>query len=245
MFRLVLALGMMLVLAAPAQAQLREDMTVDTSAAVLAEMTRISERGIPPALLHNAQGIAIIPNVIKAGFVLGGRFGRGVVLVRDSATGTWSNPVFLTIGGGSFGAQIGAQSTDLVLIFRNRRSVDSFLMNRGKITLGADAGVAAGPVGRRFEAGTDVRLASEILSYSRSRGLFAGVSLEGAGLSLDWKSNIAYYGGVMRPADILTNPNLAAPASAGRLRNMLADLTGAPRSAAPKEEEPRQGAARP
>lgn len=221
---------LLLALAAPARAQLREDVTVDTAVAVMVEMTQIPEDGIPPALLRGAQGIAIIPNVIKAGFVFGGRFGRGVVLVRDAATGAWSHPVFLTVGGGSVGAQIGAQATDLILIFRNRRGVDSFLMNRGKFTLGADAGVAAGPLGRQYEAGTDAKLAAEIYSYSRSRGLFAGVSLEGAVLALDWKANVAYYGEVMGPAEILNRPELPAPPSAWRLQNFLADLTGAPKT---------------
>jgi lipid-binding SYLF domain-containing protein len=229
--RPALLLALLLAVPAPAQAQLREDVTVDTSTAVLAELTQDPEDGIPSALLRGAQGIAIIPNVIKAGFVVGGRYGRGVVLVREPNTGAWSHPVFLTIGGGSVGAQIGAQASDLVLVFRNRRGVDSFLMNRGKFTLGADAGVAAGPVGRQFEAGTDAKLAAEIYSYSRSRGLFAGVSLEGAVLALDWKANVAYYGEVMGPAEILNRPDLPAPASAWRLRNLLADLTGAPKTA--------------
>ena len=153
-----IVLALLLALAVPAQAQLREDITVDTATAVLAQMTEFAERGIPPELLQRTQGIAIIPNVFKAGFLVGGRFGRGVVLVRDPSTGVWSPPVFLTLGGGSIGAQIGAQATDVVLVFRNRRGVDSFLMNRGKFTLGADASVAAGPVGRGFEAGTDAKL---------------------------------------------------------------------------------------
>jgi lipid-binding SYLF domain-containing protein len=234
----VVALALVLPAAIPAQAQLREDITVDRATAVLTEMAGGRDEAIPPSLLRGAQGIAIIPNVFKAGFIVGGRFGRGVVLGRDAATGEWSPPVFLTLGGGSFGAQIGAQGTDLILVFRNRRGVESFLMNRGKFTLGADAGVAAGPVGRRFEAGTDARLAAEILSYSRSRGLFAGVSLEGAALALDWRANVLYYGEVRGPAEILNNPELPTPASAARLRSVLSDLTGAPRAARRKDTDP-------
>lgn len=221
----------LLSLAHPAQAQLREDVTVETATAILAGMTEFTDRGIPPELLQRAQGIAIIPNVLKAGFLVGGRFGRGVVLVRDPETGIWGHPVFITIGGGSVGAQVGAQATDLILVFRNRRGVDRFLMNRGKFTLGADAGVAAGPLGKQVEADTDGRLAAEIYSYSRSRGLFAGLSLEGAVLVLDWRANVAYYGEVMGPAEILTSPQLPAPVSAQRLEALLADVTGAPRLA--------------
>ena len=120
----------------------------------------------------------IVPRVIKAGLVVGGRFGRGVVLVRNGK-GCWSNPAFVTLTGGSVGWQIGVQSTDLVLVFKNRKTADRLLHGKDKLTLGADAAVAAGPLGRQAEAGTDARLHAEIYSYSRSRGLFAGISLKG------------------------------------------------------------------
>jgi lipid-binding SYLF domain-containing protein len=205
----------------------RENATVETARGVLADMVRLPEQGIPPALLSRAQAIAIIPGVIKAGFLVGGRFGRGIVMVRDAA-GNWSNPVFVTLGGGSFGFQAGAQSTDLILVFRNRRSVDSFLLGRGKFTLGADASVAAGPLGRTLGAGTDVTLASEILSYSRSRGLFAGVSLDGSAVALDWASNVDFYGEVAGPAAILGGAPVTVPESAQRLKAALRTATGAP-----------------
>jgi len=158
---------------------------------ILEEIMGIPEKGIPPSLLNDAAGIAIIPNVIKIGFVIGGRHGTGVLLVRGEG-GQWSNPSFISLTGGSLGWQIGAQSTDVILVFKNRKSIDG-IMN-GKFTLGADAAVAAGPVGRRGEAATDASLKAEIYSYSRSRGLFAGVSLEGSALQIDEEANASYYG---------------------------------------------------
>lgn len=216
----------------PAVAQSRENVLVDTSTAAFREIMAIPERSIPPALVSGAHAIAIVPNVIKAGFLVGGRFGRGVLLVRD-ATGAWSNPIFLTIGGGSFGFQIGAQATDLILVFKNQRSLQSFLAGKGKITLGADASAAAGPVGRTVSAGTDLWLSSEILTYSRSRGLFAGVSLEGAALSLDWQANVAFYGQVKSPGEILAGAELAVPQSAVRLKAWLNHYTAGKEPAAP------------
>jgi lipid-binding SYLF domain-containing protein len=229
-----MGLGMMmaLVAAGSAPSQTREIVVVDTSTAVFQEIMSIPERSIPPALVSGAHAIAIVPNVLKAGFLVGGRFGRGVLLVRD-ASGGWSNPIFLTIGGGSFGFQIGAQATDLILVFKNQRSLRSFLGGKGKVTLGADASAAAGPVGRTLSAGTDVTLASEILTYSRSRGLFAGISLEGAVLSLDWQANVAFYGKVISPGEILAGANLTVPQSAVRLKAWLDHYTTPPAPARP------------
>ncbi len=141
-------------------------------------------QGHSASLFKDAQGVAIFPGVFKAGFVVGGRFGRGVFLVREMGD-SWSPPKFLTLTGGSFGLQAGAQSTDVVLLFKTRASVDRILKGKAKVTLGADLAVAAGPVGRQAEAATDAQLRAEIYSYSRSRGLFAGLALEGAALSVD------------------------------------------------------------
>ena len=143
------------------------------------EITAIPEKGMPGTLLRNAHGIAIIPGVVKVGLVLGGRYGKGVLLVRNPAGG-WKEPLEVTLTGGSLGWQIGVQSTDVILVFKTAKSVGGFAS--GKITLGADASVAAGPVGRHAEAATDVQLKSEVYAYSRNRGLFVGVSLEGSGL---------------------------------------------------------------
>lgn len=220
----------------PASAQMRETQTVDRSTAVLVELSRIPEDGIPPALLQSAEGIAIIPGVIKAGFLASARFGRGVVLVK-SRQQVWSEPVFVTLAGGGFGFQAGAQATDLILIFTNRRAIDGFLVGRGKFTLGADASVAAGPLGRQVSAGTDVRLQSEILTYSRSRGLFAGISLEGASLALDWQANVSYYGEVASPSDVLAGRVKSEPPSAAKLRGWLTYFSGTPAvGAAPRRE---------
>lgn len=166
------------------------DERVKTATEVLAEIMAIPENRIPPALLNNAQGIAVIPGVLKAGFFLGARHGRGVLSVR-SQSGGWSSPAFVSLTGGSIGWQIGVQSTDIILVFKSRKNIETLM--HGKFTLGADASVAAGPVGRHTEAGTDVRLQSEIYSYSRSRGLFAGVALEGAALQFDNQAMESYY----------------------------------------------------
>ncbi len=164
---------------------------IDLAGAVLEEIMAIPEKGIPPNLLADAAGIALVPNVIKVGLFLGGRHGTGVLLLRDEQ-GRWSNPAFISLTGGSIGWQIGAQATDVVLVFKNRKSIDGIM--EGKFTIGADAAAAAGPVGRRVEGATDTQLKAEIFSYSRSRGLFAGVSLEGSSLQIDAAANRAYYG---------------------------------------------------
>ena len=166
----------------PAAAADSDDQTeVRKAAALLREIARIPEKGMPPALLGNARGIAIIPGVIKVGFVIGGRRGNGIVLARKD-NGDWGTPSRITLTAGSLGWQIGVQSTDVILVFKSRKSVEGLM--GGKFTLGADAGVAVGPVGRRAEAATDLQLKAEVYSYSRSRGLFAGVSLEGSALQV-------------------------------------------------------------
>jgi lipid-binding SYLF domain-containing protein len=172
---------------------------IEAATNILERTLTLPEQEIPPALLRNAQGIAIIPGVIKAGFVVGGSYGKGVMTVRDQK-GQWSQPIFIRLVGGSVGWQIGAQSTDVVLVFKTRRSVEGLM--HGKFTLGADAAVAAGPIGRRGEAATDADLKAEIVSYSRSRGLFAGVSLEGAQLDVDNEADSEYYGKHVRARDI-------------------------------------------
>ncbi len=173
-----------------AEAQQREDATVASASGVLNEVMAIPGKKIPEWLLKDAQGLVIIPNMVKGGFVVGIRFGRGVVMVRD-AQGTWQLPQFVTMTGGSVGFQAGVQATDVVLVFKTQQSVQGLL--RGKFTIGADAAAAAGPVGRQAAAATDGLLKAEIYSYSRSRGLFAGVSLDGSVLEVDPMSNAAFY----------------------------------------------------
>jgi lipid-binding SYLF domain-containing protein len=195
-----------------------QEETIRSSHEVLQEFMDLSVRQIPESLLSQAHGVAIIPDVVKIGLVLGGQRGHGVVVMRDK-DGSWRAPSFVTITGGSIGWQIGAQATDFVLVFKSPRSVENLM--RGAFTLGADAAVAAGPVGRRAGAATDVELKAEIYTYSRSRGLFAGVSLEGSNLAIDDFANQGYYGGFAgAPATV--------PPSAARLVEIIARLTGTP-----------------
>ncbi|GAB4413969.1 MAG: YSC84-related protein [Thermodesulfovibrionales bacterium] len=199
-----------------------ETSKINDAVEVFEQVMSIPEKGIPPALLNNAHGIAIIPGVIKAGFIIGGRHGTGIVVVRNREGG-WSNPSFISLTGGSVGWQIGAQSTDIILVFKSRKGIDNML--KGKFTLGADAAVAAGPVGRQAEAATDIQLKAEIYSYSRSRGLFAGISLEGAALQIDDDANRAFYGEKARAGDILTDKEIKAPSAVVRLKKVLAKYT--------------------
>ncbi len=178
-----------LLVAAPAQAD--PDLTVRTATEVLHEVMAIPISQIPTKLLAEAQGIAIIPDVLKIGFIAGIRRGHGVVLVRDP-NGAWSLPQFVTLTGGSIGWQAGVQGTDVILVFVTRKSVDGLL--NGKFTIGADAAASAGPVGRNAAAATDARLKAEILSYSRSRGLFAGLALDGSVIEINPVAQTTYYG---------------------------------------------------
>ncbi|MFQ5634379.1 MAG: lipid-binding SYLF domain-containing protein [Gammaproteobacteria bacterium] len=199
------------------------DRRIDAATEVLQQLTRIPEQSIPPNLLSNAYAVAVVPNLIKAGFLIGGSFGKGILAVRHP-DGRWSNPSFITMGGGSLGWQAGAQATDIILVFKSRKGVDN--IERGKLTLGADANVAAGPVGRHTSAATDVSLKAEIYSYSRNRGLFAGVSLEGEWLGMDHKSNLAYYdAGQNAASQILSDPHIPTPARARRFVDILTAKT--------------------
>ena len=156
---------------------------------------------LPPAMLQKAEGIAIFPNMIKGGFLLGVNYGKGVLSVRKPDR-TWTAPVLVTMGGGSLGFQAGVQAADIVLIFATPRSLQGIL-NGQKVTLGADASIAAGPVGRQANAGTDARLGAEIYSYARSRGLFLGVSLGGSDISVDHNADSMLYGRFgVTPADV-------------------------------------------
>jgi lipid-binding SYLF domain-containing protein len=189
---------------------------------VLTEIMSAPDSRLPDRLLRDAEAVAVIPDVVKAGFVVGGRFGRGLVAVRG-ADGIWSNPSFISITGGSVGFQAGVQSTDVVLVFRTRRGVDSVV--NGKFTLGADAAIAAGPVGRNANASTDAQLKAEIYSYSRSRGLFAGVALDGAVLSIDHDANEAVFGPNVTPRRIFEGGVGGAPDEIVAFRDTLEEYT--------------------
>jgi lipid-binding SYLF domain-containing protein len=182
------------------------------AATVFREIMRAPDSAIPGSVLQQTEGIAIFPSTIKGGFIFGGHRGKGIVSVRDRATGAWSSPAFLTLTGGSFGAQIGAQSVDVVLVIINRRGLEQLLQNQFKI--GAGASVTAGPVGRDAEASTDIQLRAEILSYSRARGLFAGLTIRGSSVRVDRDSNEDFYGRRLRTRQIVLDGQAPAPQSA-------------------------------
>lgn len=177
-------------IATAASAGERQDARLLTSTQVVSELMRMPEQNIPTWLLERAHAVAVIPSVIKVGLGIGGRRGKGVLVVRKD-NGSWSNPIFVNLTGGSFGFQVGVQSTDVVLVFTSRQSIEGIV--GGKVTLGADASVAAGPIGRQSSAATDIGLTAQVYSYSRASGLFAGVALDGSALTIDTSSNEAFY----------------------------------------------------
>ncbi len=192
MRRCVLAiLALFATAALPAHAGDEENRRAENAVRVLKEIMEAPDSSLPKDLLQSAHAIAVIPDVIKAGFVVGGRHGSGLISVK-TRDGTWSNPSFVSLTGGSVGFQAGVSSTDVILVFRTQRGVDSIV--HGKFTLGADASAAAGPVGRSAQASTDAQLKAEIYSYSRSRGLFAGAALDGSALTIDNDANQSVYG---------------------------------------------------
>ncbi len=220
-----LGIAFLALLAAPLDAQVKETRRLEEGAALLRELVTSSE-GIPEGLLRRAECVAVLPGVKKAALGFGARFGKGAALCRtDGGRGAWGPPLMLSIGGGSFGLQIGGQAIDLVLLVMNQRGIDGLL--KSKFTLGADAAVAAGPVGRSAEAATDLRLRAEILSYSRTRGVFAGLALEGAVLKPDRDANWALYGEPVEPRRLLLAPGQRIPAAALRLVETLRELAPA------------------
>ncbi len=180
---------------------------------VLTEIMQTPDKSIPRDLLDKAVCVGIVPAQIKFAFGIGGSYGRGVLVCRRHGNGPWGAPSLFTMGGGSFGFQIGGKATDIVFIVMNPGGARKLLQS--KVTLGADASVAGGPVGRSASAETDAQLHAQILSYSRSRGLFGGVALNGAVLKQDSNDNEKLYGRKVSPGDILINGKVSVPA-AGR-----------------------------
>lgn len=209
------AVSLSVVPAPVARAQHAEERTVQAAAAVFNETMASPLNRIPEKMLSDAAGVAIIPNVIKGSFVVGARRGKGLLFVRES-DGVWHAPVFITLTGGNIGWQVGVQSSDIILVLRTRKSVEAIL--NGNLTVGADAAAAAGPVGRQGSVGTDTRLKAEIYSYSRSRGLFAGVSIDGSAVQVDRLATGAYYG---------TAQPVTVPPSAAALTQTIASYAGA------------------
>jgi lipid-binding SYLF domain-containing protein len=179
------------------------------AASVLTEIMSIPENSIPEELMARAHGIAVIPHVVKGAFGIGGQWGKGLMSQRGE-DGSWSAPAYIEIGGGGFGLQIGVQASDVVLVFTDEPGLRGVL--KGKLKLGADASATAGPVGRKADVGTDVLLRSAVFAYSRSKGLFAGISLDGSVISIDDTANRKVYGKYMTAEQILlgkgirTNP---------------------------------------
>lgn len=188
------------------------------SALVLKEVMEAPDKGIPADLLKKAQCVIVVPGLKKVGLVVGGKYGRGFLVCRNAETGAWIAPAALRIEGGSFGFQIGASETDVIMLLMDQRSVKGIL--NSKFTLGGDADVAAGPVGRSATAQTDASMNAKILSYSRSRGVFAGVALTGATLRQDLDENNEMYGKKLSTKDIVTG-RMAPTAAASELISLL------------------------
>ena len=226
--RLAALLSLALLFAASAVAGSREDERARNAVRVLTEIQAIPESAIPDKLLDEARAIVVVPDTIKAGLVIGGRRGHGLLSVKNPG-GTWSNPSFVTLTGGSIGFQAGVQSADVVLAFRTDRGLESIV--NGKFTLGADAGVAAGPLGRHAATATDGELKAEIWSWSRARGLFAGVALDGAVLAIDDAANQSVYGAGTTPRMIFEGrANTLPPPAIVAFRDQLEEATALARA---------------
>lgn len=223
-FLLGLVLVVLLIFRGRCEALKQEDARIRESIRVFEESVNIPEEGISETLLKNCLGIAIIPGVIKAAYGIGGQYGKGVVLLRRDEG--WSHPSFIRLIGGSFGWQIGVEKSDIILVFKSPESIEG--ITDGKITLGADVSVAAGPVGRRAEASTDLDFEAEIYSYSKSKGLFAGVSIKGASIQIDHEANAEFYhNSGVSARDILIRNRVRTPRAAGRLIKALNSYTNA------------------
>lgn len=223
-----------------ASGQTIQDQTIQASSMILNEALSAPFNRIPAAMLADCHGVAIVPNVIKGGFIIGARHGKGVLFVRDP-DGVWRAPVFITLTGGNIGWQVGVQSSDIVLVFKTARSVQGILS--GKLTIGGDAAAAAGPVGREAAAATDGRLSAEIYTYSRSRGLFAGVSIDGSVIQIDQLSTGEYYRSpgpgqpvVVPPAALLLTETIARNAGNSIVSQTNAEFNSASTGTIPERQ---------
>jgi lipid-binding SYLF domain-containing protein len=215
-----------------AHAGAREEGRLLTATEVLEEVRAMPDVRLPDTLLAHAYGIAVIPDVTKVAFIFGGRHGNGVLSVRDKLTSPWSNPVFVSLTGGSWGFQAGAQSSDIILVFTTKAGIEGIA--GGKLTLGADASVATGPVGRQGSAATDMSFNAEIYSYARTRGLFGGIALDGSVISIDRSANASFYhkSGVTA-SEIFSGQAPSPPDTAHRFLERLAQATGTAVRASP------------
>ena len=201
-------------------AQRRENERLENAGVVLEDILNVPD-DIPSDLLDKAECVIVVPSVLKFAIGFGGSYGRGAMSCRSGAnfTGPWSAPSFIAVEGGSFGLQLGGQATDFILLVMNPRGAESIL--RSKVKLGADAAAAAGPKGRNAQAATDLAMRAEILTYSRSRGLFAGISLEGSTLRPDNGANEEVYGRKITATEIVRNGAVQTPASANKMVSLL------------------------
>jgi lipid-binding SYLF domain-containing protein len=207
-----------------AHAGAREEGRLLVATEVLEEIQAMPDSRLPDSLLSRAYGIAVIPDVTKVAFIFGGRHGNGVLVVRDKLNAPWSNPVLISLTGGSWGFQAGAQSSDIILVFTTKAGIEGIA--GGKLTLGADASVATGPVGRQGSAATDIGFNAEIYSYARTRGLFGGIALDGSVIAIDKSANSALYGkSGVTASDVFSGQAPAAPATAQRFLERLATAT--------------------
>ncbi|HEY2676818.1 MAG TPA: lipid-binding SYLF domain-containing protein [Steroidobacteraceae bacterium] len=208
-----------------ARAGAREEGRLLTATEVLQEVKAMPDVRLPDTLLAHAYGIAVIPDVTKLAFIFGGRHGNGVLTVRDKLTSPWSNPVFISLTGGSWGFQAGAQSSDIILVFTTKSGIEGIA--GGKLTLGADASVATGPVGRQGSAATDMNFNAEIYSYARTRGLFGGIALDGSVISIDKSANASvYHKPGVTASEIFSGQAPAPPETAQRFLDQLALTSG-------------------
>jgi lipid-binding SYLF domain-containing protein len=222
-----------------ARAGAREEGRLLTATEVLQEVKAMPDVRLPDTLLAHAYGIAVIPDVTKVAFIFGGRHGNGVLTVRDKLTSPWSNPVFISLTGGSWGFQAGAQSSDIILVFTTKSGVEGIA--GGKLTLGADASVATGPVGRQGSAATDMTFSAEIYTYARTRGLFGGIALDGSVISIDKSANASvYHKPGVTASEIFSGQAPAPPETAQRFLDQLALTSGsaARTSPAPQADSP-------
>ncbi len=186
----------------------RETNRIQEAAGVLKEIHAVPDKDVPEDLWQRAECVIVVPGLKKAAFVIGGEYGKGLMSCRHA--GEWGAPIFMQIGKGSWGLQIGAQSIDLVLLVMNKSGMEKMLRN--KVTLGAEASIAGGPVGRDARAATDAQMKAEILSYSRTQGLFAGINLSGGVVKADEDDNRDLYGATVTPRDVVMSGSVKAPA---------------------------------
>jgi lipid-binding SYLF domain-containing protein len=220
LFRVLLTVLAVSTVASASDTKEKQEERLKNSTTVMSEILSVPDN-IPQDLLDKANCVVVIPSVLKAAFIVGGTYGRGTMVCRSGKTysGGWGAPAMMVLEGGSVGFQIGGEATDFVLLIMNEHGANSLL--NSKVKLGADVSAAAGPVGRTAEANTDAYMRSEILTYSRARGLFAGISLEGASLRADDEGNNALYGRKITAREIALGPSLATPSSAQLLVALL------------------------